>query len=94
MSEVVELETAKLERFSKEMKEIVDEIVKIERKWLLGAATIQSAHDDLLRILDLIENLTEKAQKLNLFDKYDMVKFRLDISRAKIKKALRGDWGE
>jgi len=94
MNQVVNFDEMKLRRFSKEMKEIVDEVVKIERKWCLGIASVESAQEDLIRILDLIEKLMDKAERLNLFEGYDLVKFRLNNAKAKVKQALRGEWGE
>ena len=95
MAKVYNYYEMKLRRFSKEMVEIVDKIVKIEKKWTLGATTVEEARTDLLMVGELIKTLTDKALELNVLDdKYDLVKFRLDNSRAKIRKALRGDWGE
>jgi hypothetical protein len=92
MAKVVSYNDLKLRRFSKEMRKIVDEIVKIERKWTIGATTVESAREDLQRLEEWIEILTDKAKELKILD--ELVKFRLDNSKAKIKKALRGEWGE
>lgn len=95
MAKVYNFYEMRLLQFSKEMKEIVDEIVKIERKWIIGATSVETARKDLLQVEEWIRELTDKALELNVLgDKYDLIKFRLDNSRAKIQRALRGDWGE
>lgn len=92
MAKVYNFYEMSLRRFSKEMTVIVDEIVKLEKKWLLGAITTEEARTDLLKVEEHIKTLVDRAQELNVLS--DVIKFRLDNSRAKIQRALSGEWGE
>jgi hypothetical protein len=94
MAEIISYQKVRLRRFSKEMTEIVDEIVKIERKWLLGVTTVEDARTDLLMVEECINTLIKRAEELNLFKENDLIKFRFKNTKAKIQRALRGEWGE
>jgi len=94
MADIINYYEMKLRRFSKEMIEIVDEIVKIERKWLLGVTTVEGARTDLLMVEECINTLIKRAEELNLFKENDLIKFRFKNTKAKIQSALRGEWGE
>jgi len=92
MAKVYDFREMSLRRFSKEITVIVDEIVKTEKKWLLGAMSVEEARKDLLKVEECISTLIDRAQELNVLS--DVIKFRLDNSRVKIQRALRGEWGE
>jgi len=94
MAKVYDYHKMKLRRFSKEMTGIVDEVVKIEKKWLLGVTTVEDARTDLLMVEECINTLIKRAEELNLFKENDLIKFRFENTKAKIQRALRGEWGE
>ena len=100
MGELVDYLEMRIKRFSIEMKKIVDEIVKIEKKWSLRATTIYQAREDLENIKvwinkllserDKIEKMMEeKSANLSSYTRLDAIKIRLENAKAKVIQALK-----
>ena len=98
MGDKIEYFEMRLKRFTIRMKEVVDEIVKIENKWILRATTIEGATEDLKNVKSGIDKLFKESNEIEKLAKdekvMELVKFRLKNANIKLTRALRGEWGE